>query len=58
MKPWTKLIMIDQVRLAREIVATFRAFRAEWPTEPAVRRLRRAVVSSWRRIDTIQKKGL
>ncbi len=44
-----KFVTIDQVCLVQEIVATFKAFGDEGPAEPALRRLRRAVVSSWRR---------
>jgi hypothetical protein len=44
-----KFVTIDQGRLVQEIVATFRASGDENPEEPALRRFRRAVVSSWRR---------
>ena len=44
-----KFVTIDQVQLVRAIVATFTPFGDEGPEEPALRRLRRAVVSSWRR---------
>jgi hypothetical protein len=49
-KALLKFVMIDQVRLVREILWTYKAFKDEEPKEPALRRFRRAVVSSWRRL--------